>query len=49
LYLDGKLELDELVLSRIRLQEINQAFDSFHDHSSINVGRTIIEFGGNGQ
>jgi S-(hydroxymethyl)glutathione dehydrogenase/alcohol dehydrogenase len=49
LYLNGKLELDELVLSRIRLHEINQAFDSFHDHSSINVGRTIIEFGGNGQ
>lgn len=46
LYLEGKFQLDELVLERISLQEINQAFDAFHDHHAINVGRTVIEFGG---
>jgi S-(hydroxymethyl)glutathione dehydrogenase/alcohol dehydrogenase len=46
LYLDGKFLLDELVLSRIQLENINQAFDSFHDHSCLNVGRTVVEFKG---
>ncbi|MDR6882455.1 Zn-dependent alcohol dehydrogenase [Bacillus sp. 3255] len=46
LYLEGKFQLDELVLSRIHLDQINQAFDSFHDHSCVNVGRNVIEFGG---
>lgn len=46
LYLDGKFQLDELVLSRIQLEEINRAFDSFHDDGCVNVGRTVIEFGG---
>ncbi|UOF91965.1 zinc-binding dehydrogenase [Fodinisporobacter ferrooxydans] len=44
LYLDGKFQLDELVLSRIGLDQINDAFDSFHDSVSINVGRTVVEF-----
>jgi len=44
LYLDGKFKLDELVLERIKLDEINKAFDSFHDCSCINVGRAVIEF-----
>lgn len=44
LYLDGKFLLDELVLNRIQLDDINKAFDSFHDCSCINVGRTVVEF-----
>lgn len=44
LYLDGKFKLDELVLERIKLEDINKAFDSFHDCSCVNVGRAVIEF-----
>ncbi|MFC0272996.1 Zn-dependent alcohol dehydrogenase [Metabacillus herbersteinensis] len=44
LYLDGKFLLDELVLDRISLDDINQAFDSFNDCNCINVGRSVIEF-----
>lgn len=44
MYLDGKFKLDELVLDRIELDNINQAFDSFHDCSCVNVGRAVIEF-----
>ncbi len=44
MYLDGKFKLDELVLNRIELNDINQAFDSFHDCGCINVGRAVIEF-----
>jgi S-(hydroxymethyl)glutathione dehydrogenase / alcohol dehydrogenase len=44
LYLDGKFMLDELVLDRIKLEDINQAFDSFHDCNCINVGRTVVDF-----
>ena len=44
LYLDGKFKLDELVLERIKLENINKAFDSFHDCSCVNVGRAVIEF-----
>lgn len=46
LYLEGKFQLDELVLSRIPLEHINQAFDAFHHHSALNVGRSVVEFGG---
>jgi len=45
LYLNGKFQLDELVLSRIQIEDINTAFDSFHDPSAVNVGRIVIEFG----
>ncbi|WP_260871788.1 zinc-binding dehydrogenase [Bacillus sp. X1(2014)] len=44
LYLDGKFMLDELVLDRIQLNDINKAIDSFHDCNCINVGRTVVEF-----
>lgn len=43
LYLDGKFMLDELVLERIKLHDINTAFDAFHDCNCINVGRSVIE------
>ena len=43
LYLDGKFILDELVLDRIKLDDINKAFDAFHDCSCVNVGRSVIE------
>lgn len=46
LYLDGKFQLDELVLDRISLQDINKAVDAFHDPCCVNVGRTVVEFGG---
>jgi S-(hydroxymethyl)glutathione dehydrogenase / alcohol dehydrogenase len=49
LYLDGKFMLDELVLDRIHLEDINLAFDSFHDCNCINVGRTVVEFSPQGQ
>ncbi|MCA0989715.1 Zn-dependent alcohol dehydrogenase [Pseudalkalibacillus hwajinpoensis] len=44
LYMDGKFMLDELVISRVSLEEINQAFDSFHDCNCANVGRSVIDF-----
>jgi S-(hydroxymethyl)glutathione dehydrogenase / alcohol dehydrogenase len=44
LYLDGQFKLDELVLDRIQLDNINLAFDSFHDCNCVNVGRSVIEF-----
>lgn len=44
LYLDGKYMLDELVLNRITLDEINKAFGDFNDCNCINVGRSVIEF-----
>ncbi|WP_374056944.1 Zn-dependent alcohol dehydrogenase [Rossellomorea sp. FM04394] len=44
LYLDGQFMLDELVLDRIQLDNINSAFDSFHDCNCVNVGRSVIEF-----
>ncbi|MFC0525181.1 Zn-dependent alcohol dehydrogenase [Pontibacillus salicampi] len=44
LYLEGRYKLDELVLKTIALEDINQVFDSFHDHSCMNVGRSVIDF-----
>ncbi|WP_026564419.1 hypothetical protein [Bacillus sp. UNC41MFS5] len=44
MYLDGKFKLDELVLEWIALEDINLAFDSFHDCNCVNVGRAVIEF-----
>lgn len=44
LYMDGKYMLDELVLKSISLNDINQAFDDFHESSCMNVGRSVIEF-----
>lgn len=44
LYLDGKLKLDELILKTIKLDDINVAIDSFHNHSCSNVGRTVVTF-----
>jgi S-(hydroxymethyl)glutathione dehydrogenase/alcohol dehydrogenase len=34
------------VLDRIPLSEINKATDAFHDPACVNVGRTVVEFGG---
>ncbi|WP_243405960.1 Zn-dependent alcohol dehydrogenase [Priestia megaterium] len=44
LYLDGKFMLDELILGRMQLDDINEAFQSFHDCNCVNVGRSVIEF-----
>lgn len=44
LYLDGKLMLDELILNKLSLDEINKAFDGFHDCCGVNVGRAVITF-----
>lgn len=46
LYLDQKFQLDELVLDQVSLQNINQAIDAFHDPCCVNVGRTVVQFGG---
>ena len=44
MYLDGKYDLDSLIIDRIKLEEINIAFDAFHDPNGNNMGRYIIEF-----
>ncbi|KOY83871.1 zinc-dependent alcohol dehydrogenase [Lysinibacillus macroides] len=44
LYLQGQLKLDELVLKKISLAQINEAIEAFHEHSCSNVGRTVITF-----
>jgi len=44
LYLDGKFMLDELILNRITLDHINEAFTRFEDCNCTNVGRSVIEF-----
>jgi len=41
-----RAKLDELILARITLAEINCAFEAFHDTTAVNVGRTVVEFGG---
>lgn len=43
LYLEGRFMLDELILDRIKLEDVNKAFQSFHDCNCINVGRSVIE------
>ncbi|UYZ15231.1 Zn-dependent alcohol dehydrogenase [Brevibacillus sp. WF146] len=48
LYLEGKFQLDELVLDRIPLEDINKAFASFEDRDAVNVGRTVVVLGGDG-
>ncbi|MCL6547361.1 MAG: Zn-dependent alcohol dehydrogenase [Alicyclobacillus sp.] len=48
LYLEGRYQLDELVLSRIPLTEINTALNQFHDAHALNVGRMVVEFGREG-
>jgi len=44
LYLDGKYDLDSLVIKKIDLEDIQEAFDAFHDPNAKNVGRYIVEF-----
>lgn len=44
MYLEGKYKLDELVLSKIKLEDINDALNAFKDRNSVNVGRNIIVF-----
>jgi S-(hydroxymethyl)glutathione dehydrogenase/alcohol dehydrogenase len=44
LYLDGKILLDELVLDRIRLEDVNRALDMFEDPTRPNVGHNVIVF-----
>lgn len=44
LYLRRKYELDSLVIEKIKLEDINRAFDAFHDPNAKNMGRYVIEF-----
>lgn len=44
LYLEGQIHLDELVLGRIRLEDVNDALASFDDPSRPNVGHNVIMF-----
>lgn len=44
LYLDGKYDLDSLILERIDLEDINKVFDIFRDPQGKNMGRYVIEF-----
>lgn len=41
LYLDGKLDLDTMVAERIRLEDVNAAFDKLRQGDSV---RSVIEF-----
>jgi S-(hydroxymethyl)glutathione dehydrogenase/alcohol dehydrogenase len=43
LYLDGKYDLDDLVIKKIDLDDIQSAFDAFEDPKAQNVGRYVIE------
>ena len=44
MYLDGKYDLDSQIIKKISLEDINEAFDAFHDPNGNNMGRYIIEF-----
>jgi S-(hydroxymethyl)glutathione dehydrogenase/alcohol dehydrogenase len=44
LYLEGKYDLDNLVIEQIKLEDINKAFDAFHDPKAKNMGRYVIVF-----
>ncbi|MCI2062211.1 MAG: Zn-dependent alcohol dehydrogenase [Eubacteriaceae bacterium] len=44
MYLDGKYDLDSLVIEKIPLEDINKAFDAFGDPNANNMGRYIISF-----
>ena len=44
LYLDGKYDLDSLVIEHIKLEEINHVFDIFRDPKGKNMGRYVIDF-----
>jgi S-(hydroxymethyl)glutathione dehydrogenase/alcohol dehydrogenase len=44
LYLQGKYDLDSLVIEKIVLDDIQKAFDAFHDPKGKNMGRYVIEF-----
>lgn len=44
LYMEGKYDLDSLIIKKIKLEDINVAFDAFHDPKARNMGRYIIEF-----
>ena len=40
-YMDGKINLDDLVTFKMPLSDINKAFDLMHEGKSI---RTVIDF-----
>lgn len=44
MYMDGRYDLDSLIIDRIPLEEINMAFSAFHDPEANNMGRYVIEF-----
>ena len=44
LYLDGRYDLDSLIIEKIKLEEINKAFDAFLDPTAKNMGRYVITF-----
>ncbi|MBQ0078634.1 MAG: Zn-dependent alcohol dehydrogenase [Eubacterium sp.] len=44
MYMDGKYDLDSLIIEKIDLEDINKAFDAFHDPNGNNMGRYIITF-----
>lgn len=44
LYLEGKYNLDDLIIEKIPLEDINKVFDIFRDPAGKNMGRYVIEF-----
>ena len=44
LYLAGKYNLDDLIIDKIGLEDVNKVFDIFRDPNGKNMGRYVIEF-----
>lgn len=44
LYLEGRYDLDSLVIERIELDDIQRAFDAFRDPGVSNLGRYVVVF-----
>lgn len=42
LYLEGKINLDDLILGQFKLDDINSAFEVFQHQEGTNVGRNVI-------
>ncbi|MCT4553965.1 MAG: S-(hydroxymethyl)glutathione dehydrogenase, partial [Pelagimonas sp.] len=40
-YMDGKIEIDEMITHKLTLEQINEGFDLMHQGKSI---RAVVEF-----
>ena len=44
LYLEGKYNLDDMIIDKVGLEDINKVFEIFKDPKGKNMGRYVIEF-----